>query len=149
METRRSGRKRNGFTQCPRNCYACIQCERASDHRCHRSGKTWKITAPLNCESTNVVYKLGCRKCKPFVYIGETSRRFCDRLADHRGYITRKVLDHPVGAHFNMPGHDITDLVPLPIEKVFPEGNDQLRKQREKFWIQQYEAVCFGANTKE
>lgn len=140
QERRKSGRKKNGFTPCIRSrCHACIQSERASEHRDHKSGKTWKIEAPLNCQSTNVVYKLGCRKCGPFVYIGETSRRFCDRLADHRGYINRKRLDTQVGNHFNLPGHVVTDLKPLPIEKVLPEGDNQLRRERERFWIQQYD----------
>ena len=121
----------------------------ATSHKCHRSGESWKITAPLDCESTNVIYKLACRKCREFVYIGETKRKFCQRLADHRGYIERKVLNHPVGNHFNQPGHDVTDLIPLPIEKVFPEGNHQLRKQREKYWIQKYDSVCNGANSRE
>ena len=147
LENRKSGRRKNGFTPCPRPCYACIQCERATSHKCHSTGESWKITAPLDCETSNVIYRLGCRKCPPFVYIGETERRFCDRLTDHRGYINRKEK-HPVGDHFNRPGHDITDLIPLPIEKVFPEGDHQLRKQREKFWIHKYDAVHSGANSR-
>ena len=149
LPNRKSSRKKNGFVHCTRRCFACIQCERASEHKCHRSGRTWQITAPLNCESQNCVYKIGCRKCRDFVYIGETRRRFCDRLTDHRGYVTRKVLDHPIGFHFNKEGHDITDMIPLPIEKVFPEGDDLLRKRREKVWIHAYDAVSYGANSRE
>ena len=83
------------------------------------------------------------------MYVGETQRRFCDRLTDHRGYVNRKVLDHPVGSHFNQGSHDITDLVPLPIEKVLPMGDHRLRKRREKVWIQRYNAVEWGANSRE
>ena len=150
LENKKSDRRKNGFTNCNRrSCYACIQCEPTSSHKCYSSGLSWKITAPLKCDTSNVVYRLGCRKCRTFVYIGETSRKFSERLTDHRGYITRKILNHPVGQHFNLPGHDVTDLIPLPIEKVFPEGDHQLRKQREKYWIQQYDAVCNGANSRE
>ena len=131
-------------------CYACIQCERATSHSCQRSKRTWQITSALNCESRNVIYKIGCKKCKYFVYIGETERRFSDRLTDHRGYVNRKVLNHPIGGHFNKGGHDITDMIPIPIEKVYPENDDLLRKRREKLWIQRYDAVSFeGGNTRE
>ena len=134
-----------------RACMACIQCERATEHRCNRTGSTWKITAPLNCQSTNVIYKLGCRRCPNFVYVGETQRRFCDRLTDHRGYIRRKVLNHPIGFHFNQRGHDKngTDLLATPIEKVLPMDDHLLRKRREKVWIQRYDSVIHGANSRE
>ena len=67
-----------------------------------------------------------------------------------RGYVSRKVLNHPIGHHFNQEGHDITDMIPLPIEKVYPEGDDLLRKRREKLWILRYDAVNFeGANSRE
>ena len=75
---------------------------------------------------------------------------FCDRLAYHRGYVSRKVLNHPIGRHFNKEGHCITDMIPIPIEKVYPEGDDLLRKRREKLWIQRYDAVNFeGGNSRE
>ena len=152
-QIRSSNRSHNGFTHCGRMCYACIQCDRATHHKCNRTGTIWEISNPINCLTTNVIYKLSCRKCGWFVYIGETERRFCDRLTDHRGYVTRKV-NNAIGEHFNLPGHDLTDMIPLPIEKVFPEGNlpihTQIRKRREKYWIRMYDAVSFdGANTKE
>ena len=151
MTNKKSERQKNGFTTCnrTRSCYACIQCENTTHHKCNRSGKTWPITAPLTCESTNVIYKVECYKCRDFVYIGETQRRFCDRLADHRGYVSRKVLDHPIGLHFNKRGHDITDMKAFPIEKVLPEGDHLLRKRREKVWIQSCNSVSFGANSRE
>ena len=83
------------------------------------------------------------------LYIGETQRRFCDRLQDHRGYITQKKLDHPIGNHFNRKGHKVTDLLPIPFERVLPKGDSLLRKRREKFWINQYDAVTFGANSRD
>ena len=35
------------------------------------------------------------------------------------------------------------------IEKVLPLGNDQLRKIRESYWINQYDSISYGANTRE
>ena len=151
VDNKTSSRKKNGFTHCGRACMACIQSEKATEHRCNRTGQSWKINAPINCQTRNVIYKLGCRKCPNFVYVGETQRRFCDRLTDHRGYINRKVLNHPIGLHFNQRGHDKNgaDLLPIPIERVLPMEDHSLRRRREKVWIQKYDAIMYGANSKE
>ena len=102
----------------------------------------------MNCCTTNVVYKLTCRKFLDFVYIGETGRRFTDRFLEHRGYINQKVLTHPVGKHFNEKGHSIADLVPIAIEEVLPKGDALLRKRRESLRISRYDSVMSGANTR-
>ena len=151
VDNKTSSRKKNGFTHCGRACRACIQSEKATEHRCNRTGQSWKINAPINCQTRNVIYKLGCRKCPNFVYVGETQRRFCDRLTDHRGYINRKVLNHPIRLHFNQRGHDKNgaDLLPILIERVLPMEDHSLRRRREKVWIQKYDAIMYGANYKE
>ena len=86
-----------------------------------------------------------CKKCPSFCYIGETRKRFRDRMEQHRGSITQK-KDNPVGNHFNKPGHSVADLLPVAIERVLPKGNHLLRKTRESYWINQYDSVTFGAN---
>ena len=50
--------------------------------------------------------------------LGETERRLKDRLADHRGYVTSKVVTQPTGAHFNLPGHSVANLTVTIIEQV-------------------------------
>lgn len=80
--------------------------------------KEWKINAAIDCQTTNILYKLSCRRCPPWAYIGVTSRRFTDFIAEHRSYVCKKLPNHPVGQHFNARGHDITDLIAIPIEKV-------------------------------
>ena len=102
----------------------------------------------MDCQTTNVVYRLKCKRCPPWVYIGETSRRLTDRLAEHRGYISRK-MNNAIGQHFNQKGHQITDLEAIPIERVFPTDCALTRKRREKYWISQYDSVAFGANIRE
>ena len=150
--SRRSTRikdQENGYKPCQDPCQLCWISESATTHDCKRTKQSWTINAPLDCNSEDVVYKLRCRKCPPWLYIGETGRRFRDRMQDHRGYITQKKLDHPVGAHFNLPGHSVSDLLPVAIERVLPKGNDLLRKRREKYWINKYDSITFGANTKD
>ena len=152
---RKSKRTANGFHLCTRQCKSCVHCgvgasERIKTHKCHRTGQEWQISAPMTCLTPNVIYKITCRKCPHFVYIGETERRFCDRFTDHRGYVNRNKTDQPVGAHFNLPGHTLEDLVAFPIERVFPRDDTMLRRRREKLWIKRYDSSSFhGANSRD
>ena len=122
------------------------------NHKNTRSGETWKINAPMTCETKGCIYRLTCRKdtkiCKDFLYIGETGKRACDRFQQHRGYVTQMKVDTPAGEHFNMKGHDIKDMNFLPIEKVHPAGDTELRKTRESVWIRRYDSVNFGNNVR-
>ena len=43
---------------------------------------------------------------------------------------------------------DFTDMIPIAIEQVLPKGNTILRRRRERLWINRYESIEFGANTK-
>ena len=144
----------NGYKVCKRACKACAHAgigpkETIKTHKCRRKNQEWKITAPLNCQSRNVIYKLSCKKCPHWTYIGETSRRFCDRLKDHRGYIYRKDLRHSVGQHFNQGSHQLSDLTAFAIERVHPIGNTRIRKTRESLWISRYDSASFGGNRRE
>ena len=150
--TRKSTRLKNGFKPCQGGCKLCWISEKSTTHKCQRLNKSWNINAPLDCNTENVIYKLSCRNHPSFCYIGETRRRFRDRVQEHRGYITQKRLNHPIGEHFNLPGHSknpVADLLPLAIERVLPKGDHTLRKQRESYWINQYDSITYGANTRD
>ena len=54
-----------------------------------------------------------------------------------------------MGKHFNLPGHELSDLTAIAIEKVVPEGDTILRRKRESYWIEAYDAVSFGANSRD
>ena len=73
----------------------------------------------------------------------------CDRISDHIGYIRQKKENQPIGAHFNRPGHTLADLVVEGIERVLPKGNDALRKIRESYYINEYNATKYGANVRD
>ena len=146
---RRSQRRKNGFKHCTRVCILCKTSLETKYHECHCTKERWNIQAPINCQTENVVYRLRCKKCPDFVYIGETKRRFCDRIQDHRSAIRQKRLDHPIGSHFNKAGHSVTDLIPLAIERVLPRNDTALRKRREKLWINRYDSTTFGSNTRD
>ena len=89
-----------------------------------------------------------CKKpqCNSFVYIGQTKRRFCDRLSDHRSYVSQKKLDQVCGELFYNIGHSQDDMLPIILEQVTPSGDDFLRLKREELWIRNYQSVEFGAN---
>ena len=149
---RRSSRLKNGYSPCKQACKLCWISKSTTTHSCKRLKKTWKISAPIDCNTRNVIYKLSCNKagCQKWFYIGETKRRLCLRINDHRSTIYRKSLKHSVGRHFAKGhGHKPEAFLEVTgIERVLPHGNDLLRKRRESYWINQYNATKFGANSR-
>ena len=63
-------------------------------------------------------------------YIGETDREFEERISKHRGYIHNKKLTQASGAHFNLPGHNLSDMKVTILEKV-KKHDEACRKERE------------------
>ena len=116
-------------------------------HKCNKTQEIYPITTSLTCLSDNVVYKIACKKCKDFVYIGQTSNRFCDRFLSHKSYVTSKKLDQVCGAHFNLKGHSKEDMLPIILEQVHPKNDIHLLLNREKYWINTYQSIEFGSNT--
>ena len=143
--------KNKGFKRCERVCEMCIRSghDLVKEHKCPRTGQKWQITSPLTCVSKNVVYRITCRKCPEWIYIGETERRACDRFSDHRSYATQNRVDQPAGLHFSKKDHSTFDMQFLPLEKIFPEGDTALRKTREAEWIRRYDSTTFGQNRRK
>ena len=155
---RKSSRYKNGYSPCNEGCQTCWISKRTSFHSTKRTGKKWKISAPINCKTKNVIYHLDCRKkCRVFEegYQGETKRELRARINEHRAGIRKafknKDVDHPIYGHF-VTGHGKNPEAYLEvtgIERVLPMGDDQLRKIRESYWINQYDSVSYGANTRD
>ena len=143
---RRSSRLKNGFGPCKQGCRVCWHCKTTSVHVDKRTGRTWKIRAPINCLTKNVVYQLLCKQCPLFHYEGETLRELRQRILDHLSYVRNKKENQVAGHHFNLPGHSIADLEVVGIERVLPRKNDIIRKSRESYWINEYESTVFGFN---
>lgn len=143
-----SGRKKCGFRKCWGFCVTCNLSENSKSHTNKLTGESWKIHAELDCNSSNVIYRITCRKCRDFVYIGETSRKCRTRVCEHKGYITQKKLNQPTGQHFNMGTHKYSDMLPVAIEQVLPTGDTLLRRRRERLWMVRYDAKDLGANSK-
>ena len=83
----------------------------------------------LNCQDKNVIYYWKCVKdnCPDYPkceYIGLTSRRFQDRICEHRDYAKSDNVEQPAGNHFTANGHSVAHLKGCCLEKV---------KNRDKF----------------
>ena len=148
LAKRKCTRHTGGFFPCRRFCELCKMSGKHTSHTNKVTGQTWSINSKITCLTTNVVYKVLCRKCEDWFYIGETGRRLCDRAENHRGYANRRDDQNPVGRHFSLPGHDARDIQIFGIEEVTPKNDDMLRKRRESYWIHKYDAVSQGANTR-
>ena len=108
---RKSSRYKNGYSPCNEGCQTCWISKRTTFHSTKRTGKKWKISAPINCKSKNVIYHLDCKKkCRVFEegYQGETRRELRARINEHRGGIRKafktKDVNHPIYGHF-VTGH--------------------------------------------
>ena len=80
-------------------------------------------------------------------YLGKES----EHKAGIRKAYKEKDLNHKIYGHF-VKGHGKNPEAYLQvtgIERVLPRGNDQLRKVRESYWINEYDSIAHGANTRE
>ena len=115
-------------------------------HVCNYTNVTYDIKSPINCKTRNVIYKITCEKCPTFVYIGETERSYHERFSEHRRDAIKQDKTKPCGLHFSKPGHSLDDIQAFAFEEVFRKDQPIFRKERESFWINQYQAIEHGAN---
>jgi hypothetical protein len=113
-------------------------------HVCNYTNVSYDIKSQINCQTSNVIYKIMSEKCPAFVYIGETERTFHKRFSEHRNAAINQDPKNPCGIHFSKPGHSISDIQAIAFEQVFPKHNPIFRKERESFWINQYQAIEHG-----
>ena len=127
-------KKIKGMFRCGKQCPACPFIQEGTKIKINRK-TDWKINKKTNCESSNIVYMIECSKdnCDQR-YIEETKRWLKARLAEHRGYVRSNDTTKATGAHFNLPGHALSDMKVTIIEQVKIK-DDQYRKQREEYYI--------------
>ena len=138
---RKSKRPKNGFRHCGRDCTMCKFSPKFSDHIISSVTKERiPIVSNLNCLSMNVIYCVTCTKqsgdCKSKPqYIGQTSRRVCDRFSEHRNSI-KQDSQKPVGKHFASKGHKQCDMQIIPFEEI-KSKDPWVRLCRERYYIRQ------------
>ena len=67
------------------------------------------------------------------------------RIADHKKYIRNENTEQATGAHFNLPGHSMSNLKVTMIERMKKE-DDQYRKECEKYYINKFDTFYKGIN---
>ena len=137
-------RRQRGMRKCGNNCTACPYIREVKSLNINRN--EWKINQSLDCNISNCVYLIECKKerCN-MKYVGETKRILKFRLADHRGYVNNLDESQATGKHFNSPGHSLSDLTIVILEKV-RSSDDMYRKEREKYFIRKFNTYYNGLN---
>ena len=141
---KRPERKNPGMKRCGKMCTVCPYVKEVKEVKINNRKGPWKINKNVNCETRNIIYMIECLKCKER-YIGESKRTLKSRLADHRGYINNIQVNYPTGAHFNTPGHQLSDLSVIILEKSRQEDNSY-RKGRESYFINLFNTYYKGLN---
>ena len=107
-----------------------------------KTGEKYPMTGEFGCNSKGIIYLAKCSNCQN-QYVGQTGRRFHDRIMEHLRYI--KNGTQALGIHFKDTTCESKDLLVQVIEKVVP-NTDPMRLQREKFWIKKLDTKVNGLN---
>ena len=127
----------------------------------HSTGQSFPLltNSNLNCLSTNIIYLVTCRVCG-LQYVGETKRKFAERMREHIDKIRKKDSSQLVYSHFQCDERHRRTQVDKAIriqiiEKVnvddLEESQEKLirkrRRERELFWISKLRTMHpFGLN---
>ena len=141
---------KNATTSDPRGSYKChsrrncLTCQHITDgtttFNFSNTDKNYDIKQRLDCNSTNVIYALQCKRClhngnKNCQYIGQTSRRLKDRFNEHRRDIINKKEDKSgVAEHFCSPAHTIHDLAITPLLRL-NDKRESVRRAKKQYLI--------------
>ena len=125
-----------GMKKCNRQCKVCSYVQEVKEIKSNRNGDKFQLKGEFNCQTKGVVYMTFCLRCGK-QYVGQTKRKFSDRIREHWLSISNK-KDTANAEHFNSERHNIDDFRALIIEKVMPNSNSFLLEREEK-WIRQLE----------
>ena len=148
---RRTHRDAPGWKKCGKSCHICpFTLPDCSEVTSQVNGQTHVITEAVNCDSTNCIYywkctKPNCQYLPNCEYIGMASRKFKDRMGEHRDYSKRDILTEPSGEHFNKRGHTVSDMKGQVIEKV-KNKNPFVLRTRESMLIKKFDTFRHGLN---
>jgi len=97
--------------------------------------KHFEINQNLTCTSSNVIYKLQCRKCHEY-YIGQTGDSFRKRITVHRQQIYNAQYSFlKVSKHIAMCGEDF---YATPFFQLSPNASKIERERKEAMFIKRF-----------
>ena len=121
----------HGMFRCTSRCVTCQEHILESDSfKSHTTGAHHKIRGHITCTTSNIIYLISCRICG-IQYIGETKNSLKKRFYGHRSTVKTQKLDTPVGQHFNLPNHSISDMILQGIEAL-ANRRESVRPQQRK-----------------
>ena len=150
----------DGFKRCNKSgCKLCPFTGRAISNTLVKSvkvsntGEDYMIRGRLTCGTSNILYLLTCVKSDRMCpnnpqYAGETGQEAVKRFTEHHATVTMQCHQQtttPVGQHFRLPGHSVSDCVFVPVEKIW-SNNVFVRKARERRMINQLGLIEHGLN---
>ena len=80
-------------------------------------------------------------------YIGETKRKLKERISEHIGYVNTKNIEQATCHHFNLTGHNLSNMKLAMLEQVF-KLNQEYRKEIETYLIITFNTYYKGMNKK-
>ena len=128
------------------SCPICPFVQLGKSSKSTSNNTTTEINTAVNCKTTNIIYCISCQRCR-IQYIGESERSLQERFSEHRAYVVNKHLTKATGAHYNTPGHSVSDMRVTILEKVF-SSDPLIRKEREELFIRKYNTKYKGLNKK-
>ena len=140
-----------GWKKCGKGCKICpFTLDNTKEITGLASGYNHTIKESVSCDTENCIYYWRCTKpnCEDYPnceYIGMTTRKFKDRLAEHRDYPKRDVITEPSGRHFTKNGHSVANMKGLVLEKV-RNPDPYVLKSREHLMIQKFNTFREGLN---
>ena len=116
--TTRPRRKKPGMRRCSKpGCPACPYIQPGITFKAKSTNHTVVLETEADCNTCNLVYAISCGAARcGLQYIGQTSKSLKERLRQHLGYIDRNM--EATGRHFNLPGHNKSDLKITVVEKI-------------------------------
>ena len=122
LKSERPKRKQSGCKKCNK-CNICPYVICCKNVKSSATNVNVEITEDVNCLSKNIIYCITCQKCQ-MQYMGETGRQAKDRFKEHIGYVENLQLEKATGMHFNLPGHSVSDMQFVILEKNYSKDPD-------------------------
>jgi hypothetical protein len=120
-----------GMQPCNKPCNVCPYITKTKSFTSNHTNKTFELKGLFTCTTSGVIYLASCSKCKK-QYVGQTGRKFYNRMMEHLNSIYHKT--NTIGIHYTSPQHNHNDFSVQVIEKVLP-NTVNLRWEREEYWI--------------
>jgi hypothetical protein len=130
-QNRHSKRRLVGMQPCSKPCNVCPYIQKSKTFKSSHNNQPFQLKGLFTCATTGVIYLVSCLRCKK-QYVGQTGRKFHDRMMEHLNSMFHKT--HTIGIHYSSPPHSHNDFRVLVIEKVLPNSVN-LRLEREEYWI--------------